>query len=1211
MKKKITLVMMCLITILMALPVMTYGFEESLIEAKFSTNKEEYSGSEEIIGKLTIKNISNKKIGRLIIDTVYSENIVFMNTDIISDNFILEANKSLEIDLIYRNMEENELQSLKENNNSNSKSSIYDEAVQAGDSKSYFFWMFVLAISFCMMVIYTMKTKGNKKGILSLFLCVIVLVGITIPYFNEEVYADNIITHEMELTSSICVGGLEEEIKVNIIYAYEDELIDSDNDGITDYEEKIIGTNPEKIDSDDDGLDDYEEVAIIGTKPNEKDSNGNGIEDQNEDADKDGLSNIQECISGTWNYCVDSDGDLVSDYDEICVYMTNPLEVDTDRDGAGDLWEVSNGFEPLKFDEKFSVDCLFEGNDTSVEIELVAKGENIESFCGSVYDETPYTFNSLAAGYMGSAYDFSMSGEFESAKIKYYFDDKYLEDEELNPTVFYLNEETKQLEEIETYWDGVNNYVTAVLEHFSTYILLNKTDVEKVWNADIKGIENAEENKNLNIAFVVDISGSMRGNQIKTAKEVVFDFLEVMNENDLATIVGFSNNIYSSNCFEANDRLKLKSNLNAFYATGGTAMYKGLNKALDLFGITEMDGEKIIIVISDGEDSPSVSYSTYSQIIERAKKADISIYTIGTGSVDEELLTNIAEGTEGKYYYANYVKELADKMESIKKETVDYYTDSNNDGISDYYTRLICDGTLKSGTLGVLEEWIGKYDEVQASSDFDKDGAINGEEIKIVNEYGKYFSYVSDPCKIDTDDDGLNDKEEFVKGTNPFFLNIKQTEVDKLLKNEIYLASIFSKDYLENGVLRTKLGLSNALLKCKLSYTNDYKKALVEYIYLYNDMIYEYELFQTIKSFYEDIIDGMIYDITKCVMVATDLTVRSEKYFDIADELLKCKSKLVETKADLNRLTKISEIEGFDAKLNSEYNDVYDKLNILEKQDMEFSKKIKKDIFVEGKYAENIAKIVNKMPDKAKKFIKVVDKYSTCIDIAAVALDVGMENYEMIQMWSSLCIGITDIGEMEEFIGYMWLRGDANQLTAAAEDVRYYLNREFNDLASLFEMVSTDVSEGARTILLDIGLSKGGPLGWAIGIGSSLGDMMFGTGDMNEKLLAVIAYGDLTTKNAEFLRMSLKVDSVDYYVLLSGSSITQFQLLAQARIVGEDKYVEAGDERGSVAKTIAKWLGEGQSELREMCVDNINMVYEKSVRLGLFVVKSFYGAHCN
>jgi len=44
---------------------------------------------------------------------------------------------------------------------------------------------------------------------------------------------------------------------------------------------------------------------------------------------------------------VDSDGDGLSDYDEIAIYGTNPNHRDSDGDGMWDGWEVANGFDPL------------------------------------------------------------------------------------------------------------------------------------------------------------------------------------------------------------------------------------------------------------------------------------------------------------------------------------------------------------------------------------------------------------------------------------------------------------------------------------------------------------------------------------------------------------------------------------------------------------------------------------------------------------------------------------------------------------------------------------------------------------------------------------------------------------------------------------------------------------------------------------------------
>ena len=56
-------------------------------------------------------------------------------------------------------------------------------------------------------------------------------------------------------------------------------ILDSDRDGLSDKEEKTLGTNPNKIDSDEDGLSDREEIKIYKSNPLEKDTNGDGTLD--------------------------------------------------------------------------------------------------------------------------------------------------------------------------------------------------------------------------------------------------------------------------------------------------------------------------------------------------------------------------------------------------------------------------------------------------------------------------------------------------------------------------------------------------------------------------------------------------------------------------------------------------------------------------------------------------------------------------------------------------------------------------------------------------------------------------------------------------------------------------------------------------------------------------------------------------------------------
>jgi uncharacterized protein YkwD len=60
------------------------------------------------------------------------------------------------------------------------------------------------------------------------------------------------------------------------------DIKDSDADGLLDREEKKLGTNPFKKDSDDDGLSDYIEVNVYGTDPLNPDTDNDGVSDSEE-----------------------------------------------------------------------------------------------------------------------------------------------------------------------------------------------------------------------------------------------------------------------------------------------------------------------------------------------------------------------------------------------------------------------------------------------------------------------------------------------------------------------------------------------------------------------------------------------------------------------------------------------------------------------------------------------------------------------------------------------------------------------------------------------------------------------------------------------------------------------------------------------------------------------------------------------------------------
>ena len=123
---------------------------------------------------------------------------------------------------------------------------------------------------------------------------------------------------------------------------------DTDGDGLTDPEELTdYGTDPTTADTDGDGLSDGKEVSDYDTDPTIADTDSDGIGDYGEqfpsevDTDDDGLTNAQEQANGTDPTTADTDGDGLSDGDEVTDHNTDPTAADTDGDGLTDAEEVN------------------------------------------------------------------------------------------------------------------------------------------------------------------------------------------------------------------------------------------------------------------------------------------------------------------------------------------------------------------------------------------------------------------------------------------------------------------------------------------------------------------------------------------------------------------------------------------------------------------------------------------------------------------------------------------------------------------------------------------------------------------------------------------------------------------------------------------------------------------------------------------------------
>ena len=612
---------------------------------------------------------------------------------------------------------------------------------------------------------------------------------------------------------------------------------DTDKDGIPDQLEDKLRTNKKKKDTDKDGLTDYQEVVIVGTNPLKKDTDNNGISDYKDDVDGDKLSNGKEVKIGSNPVISDTDLDGLNDYEEVNKYETSPVKKDTDGDGAEDGWEIANGFDPNKFNSSFEIvkdtGKVSEYQPVVASVKIEVDGKQVESLSVKPvnYSDNHWVTPAIA-GYLGNAYEFNVDGKFKKAELTFEYDTKIgMMGKNFAPRIYYLDNDTGLLAELENQIVE-NGKVTAITTHFSTYILLNKVEYDRVWKSDIKPPSKKTDagDDSLDVVFVIDYSHSMLKNDpYKMFRSVSINFIDNLRENkDKASVIKFvrypsllQELTYNKDFLRAAVAgIEYDDAKNKMSGTNGSGAYKLALEQLK----NSSAANKYIIFLTDGEDTHR-DYS-YEELIEESKAAGVNVYTIGMGDASDQILRNIAQNTGGKYFYAARVnnnegiKQITDNLKKVEKEVIP--GDSNGDGISDYYNDLI-----KSGDL-VLSNGSKEFQGIDfnfdkdgnPSDDYDGDGLKNGKEIEIIEmkkraeiieKLGKgsskisniledqiwnkvFINIKSDPTLSNGDGDRFNDYQEVEKrSTDPLKYDFIASDVDFLCNDDLFTYSFVTK----------------------------------------------------------------------------------------------------------------------------------------------------------------------------------------------------------------------------------------------------------------------------------------------------------------------------------------------------------------------------------------------------------------------------------
>jgi Ca-activated chloride channel homolog len=166
----------------------------------------------------------------------------------------------------------------------------------------------------------------------------------------------------------------------------------------------------------------------------------------------------------------------------------------------------------------------------------------------------------------------------------------------------------------------------------------------------------------LNLAVVLDRSGSMGGAKIEKARQAAMEVVDRLAPDDLFSLITYSDRaevIVPAQKVEDKDRMKAL--ISRIHANGSTALYAGVQT-----GATEVDrhlcAQNInrVILLSDGlaNVGPSSTHDLQNlgrQLSERG----IAVTTIGVGDdYNEDLMAGLAQASDANYYYVKDSEKL-------------------------------------------------------------------------------------------------------------------------------------------------------------------------------------------------------------------------------------------------------------------------------------------------------------------------------------------------------------------------------------------------------------------------------------------------------------------------------------------------------------------------------------------------------------------------
>jgi Ca-activated chloride channel family protein len=198
--------------------------------------------------------------------------------------------------------------------------------------------------------------------------------------------------------------------------------------------------------------------------------------------------------------------------------------------------------------------------------------------------------------------------------------------------------------------------------------VLKSDNAEVIFDVNLQGRDSTSERHTpINLALVLDHSGSMEGAKIEKAREAACIAIDQLEPSDVFSLVQFDDQVdVLIPAQPVEDKERLKRIVNRIVPGGSTALYAGVQEGAHQLRkyFDEKDVNRVVLV-SDG--IANVGPSSPSELAELGRdlrEKGSSVTTVGLGEdYNEDVMASIAEASGANYYYVKDAEKLPDIFE--------------------------------------------------------------------------------------------------------------------------------------------------------------------------------------------------------------------------------------------------------------------------------------------------------------------------------------------------------------------------------------------------------------------------------------------------------------------------------------------------------------------------------------------------------------------